>query len=191
MGSTGRGAPSTSGFRMRGDTAPIRALTAISTRRPTATAIQTAAFSTPLLPAGSGLLADETVSLVATGLLLTKPVDEMRVDAVGVQFSGHQVSGAHPRATRPFAQGDTGSRGARGGGQHLDALQCLFDAAWAQRVGIGECAHQGGGDVPVHDCHTERGATAAVLLGIAIEEVLTDRVALVVLIDADPAHERV
>ncbi len=53
-GSTGRGAPSTSGLRMRGDTAPLRAFTAIRTRRTTATAIHTAPFHEPFLSCAAG-----------------------------------------------------------------------------------------------------------------------------------------
>src|ERR1700691_1810562 len=65
-------------------------------------------------------------------------VDEMRVDAVGVQRSGHQVARAHPGATGPLAEGHSCSGRTCRGGHHLHPLQRVFDSARAQWMGIAE-----------------------------------------------------
>jgi hypothetical protein len=37
-------------------------------------------------------------------LFLAESVDEARVDAVGLELSGYEIAGAHPRSAGPFAE---------------------------------------------------------------------------------------
>src|SRR5262249_61205668 len=90
------------------------------------------------------------VVALAMASLPTEAVDEMRVDAIGIEPSGHEIASAHPGSVAPVSQTQHGPGCAGGGGQHLHPLERFLDAARAQRTGIGEGAKEHGGDVPIH-----------------------------------------
>src|SRR3954466_7925903 len=121
---------------------------------------------------------------------LTKSVDKMRVDAIRIEPAGHEIAGSHPGASSPVAERHPGTGRTRGGGHHLHPLECLLDAAGAQRMSVGEGTQQRIRDVVVDDRHAIFRA-AAVLRFVHIEKALADGVAFVVLVDAGPSHEGV
>src|SRR5258707_13501926 len=71
-------------------------------------------------PAESGV--DGSV-LISSSPFFSEAVDEVRVDAVGVQGASHQVAGTHPGAASPLAERHSGPGGAGGVGHHLNPLQ--------------------------------------------------------------------
>src|SRR5690349_8658043 len=106
MNFTGRGRPTTFGLATRGSSATrqfamkkranaARAAPAIQPPQPRFLA-GVAGFSS----ACSGV--DCSVDISA---FLSETIDQMRVDAVGIQSPGHQVTGAHPGAAGPLAEG--------------------------------------------------------------------------------------
>src|SRR5262249_27766179 len=98
-----------------------------------------------------GLPMDRSVVVAfAIGSALTKAIDEMRVDTVGIEPSGHEIANAHPGSVAPISETEHGPRCPGGSGEHLHPLEGFLDAARAQRTGIGERAEEYGGDVPIH-----------------------------------------
>ena len=74
-------------------------------------------------------------------------------------------------------------------GHHLHPLQRFLHAARAQRVRIGERVEHHGRDVAVAHRDAVLGPSTVRRLE-AVEELLTDGVALVVLVEADPSEDR-
>src|SRR5215468_4851481 len=94
--------------------------------------------------------ARRVVVALAMASLPTEAVDEMRVDTVGIEPSGHEIASAHPGPVAPVSQTQHGPWCAGGGGEHLHPLERFLHAARAQGTGISEGAEEHGGDVPIH-----------------------------------------
>ena len=103
--STGRGTPVTSGFAMRGETAPCARCR--RSRRATASddSDPHRCRQGPLRRGGRWRWT--AVSVVSpSSSYLPEAVDQMRVDAVRIEPARHQVAGAHPAPAGPLPERD-------------------------------------------------------------------------------------
>ena len=112
---------------------------------------------------------------------------EHRAREVGRHLSRHQVAGAHPAPSGPLAERDPGARLPARRREHLHPLERLHHAPGRERFGPLERGDERLADVVAVDRHDVFGS-ATVDLGEAVEEALPHLVALVVLLEADPAE---
>src|SRR5262245_48735893 len=98
----------------------------MSPRTAIARAIHAAVIQTRF-GAADGLAAEGKGCGTAIVLVLTKAIDEMRVDPVRIELAGDEVSGAHPGAAGPLPERDPRAGCAGRGGEHLHTLERLLD----------------------------------------------------------------
>ena len=175
------------GCVMRGETAPTARVDRDQPEeRPRRRAIHTAASMIASVRLGRRPCRRTVASVPWSSCsLLTEAVDEMGVDAVGIEPAGHEVAGAHPGAAGPVPEARPGCPGAP------DAAGSIFTRSSASLTPRGlsgwasaKACSSAVGDVAVHHRHAVLRATPPYFAAYWSRNVLADRVALVVLVDA-------
>src|SRR5262245_4620576 len=134
--------------------------------------------------------APRVVTCVATASVLTEAIDEVRGLAVGIEPSRHEIARTHPAAVGPLAERDASAGSPRCRGYEFHSLERLLDALRRQGPSVGERVQQHRGEIAIDDRHAVL-RTSPVARRVLVEELLSDEVAFVVLVEAGPAHDGV
>ena len=123
-----------------------------------------------------------------SGLLLAEAIHEAGIDTVGLQFASNKVAATHPGSASPVPERDPSTGSSRGRWNRLDPLEGFLHAARTERLCILDRLKNGHGDIAVHHRDAVLRPAPVEFLEL-VEELLSYRIALVVLVHARPAHE--